>query len=33
MPVPGPSGALGLSLDQLFVDHTGVPVFVEVAGQ
>ncbi|SNR82035.1 hypothetical protein SAMN04488107_0040 [Geodermatophilus saharensis] len=30
MPVPGPSGALGLSLDHLFVDHAGVPVFVEV---
>lgn len=30
MPVRGPAGNSGLSLDHLFVDHTGVPVLIEV---
>lgn len=30
MPVRGPAGNSGLSLDHLFVDHTGIPVLIEV---
>ena len=30
MPVRGPSGTSGLSLDHLFVDHAGIPVLIEV---
>jgi hypothetical protein len=30
MPVRGPSGSSGLSLDHLFVDESGIPVLVEV---